>query len=250
MLSQSLCRLNPEFNIRKTGVSIIFFNSINPGPISASLKVKLERIMNKCIMFLGLMMASTVIFAQQKADPKERASNHANKMKSALALTDVQYKAIKAIDEEYITKQSNVSKDSALSKESRHQQMRALQLQKASAIDKVLTPEQKSKWAAARSEKAKKHRSQMKNSPGERAQRMQKKLSLSDEQTSKIKAIDEEFASKFGALRKDSTMAREDSREKAKSLGEEYRAKTKSVLTDEQFQRWETQKADHRRKKS
>ena len=201
-------------------------------------------------MFLGLMMVSTIIFAQQKADPKERATKHANKMKSTLALTDVQYNAIRAIDEEYITKQSDVSKDSTLSKESRHQQMRALQLQKASAIDKVLTDEQKSKWAAARSEQAKKHRSQMKKSHGERAQRMQKKLSLSDEQTFKIKAIDEEFASKFRALRRDSTMAREDSREKAESLREEYRSKTKSVLTEEQIQRWETQKADHRRKKS
>jgi hypothetical protein len=206
--------------------------------------------MKKSIMFLGLMMVSTIIFAQQKADPRERATKHANKMKSTLALTDVQYNAIRAIDEEYITKQSDVSKDSTLSKESRHQQMRALQLQKASAINKVLTDEQKSKWASARSEQAKKHRPQMKKSPGERAQRMQKKLSLSDEQTSKLKAIDEEFATKFRALRKDSTMAREDSRERAESLRKEYRSKTKSVLTEEQFRKWETQKADHRRKKS
>ncbi|HKZ36133.1 MAG TPA: hypothetical protein VJ184_00680 [Chryseolinea sp.] len=233
----------------KAGVGLIFFNSINPGPISASLKEKLERIMNKCIMFLGLMMVSTVIFAQQKADPRERATKNANKMKSTLALTDEQYNMIKAIDDEYGTKQTNVSKDSTLSKESRHQQMRALQLDKASAIDKVLTNEQKSRWATARSEQVKKHRSQMKKSPGEHAQHMQKKLSLSDEQTSKIKAIDEEFASKFHELRKDSTMAREDSREKAKSLRKEYRSKTKAVLTEEQFQRWETQKSDHRRKK-
>jgi hypothetical protein len=195
------------------------------------------------------MMMSTFIFAQQKADPRERAAKHANKMKSALALTDVQYNAIKAIDEEYITKQSNVFKDTTLSKESRHQQMRALQLQKASAIDKVLTDEQKSKWTAARSEQVKKHRPHMKKSHEDRAQHMQKRLSLSDEQTSKIKAINQEFASKFQALRKDSTVAREDSREKAKSLREEYRLKTKAVLSEEQFQRWEAQKANHRRKK-
>ncbi len=43
MLSQALCRLNAEFNIRKTGISLIFFNSINPGPISASLKGKMRK---------------------------------------------------------------------------------------------------------------------------------------------------------------------------------------------------------------
>jgi hypothetical protein len=45
-------------------------------------------------------------------------------------------------------------------------------------------------------------------------------------------------------------MAREDSREKAESVREEYRSKTKALLTEEQIQKWETQKADHRRKKS
>src|SRR5687767_8544805 len=105
--------------------------------------------MKKSIMFLGMMIVSTVIVAQQKADPRERATKHANKMKSALALTDVQYNSIKAIDEEYIAKQSIIFKDSTLSKESRHQKIRALHLQKASAIDNVLTEEQKGKWSAA-----------------------------------------------------------------------------------------------------
>jgi len=205
--------------------------------------------MKKNIMFLGLMMVSTLIFAQQKADPGERATKHANKLKSSLALTDVQYNAIKAIDEEYITKQERVLKDSTITKESRHRQVRALQVQKASDIDKVLTEEQKRNWTAARSEKAKKHGFKKKKSDGEEAKHMQKDLSLSDEQTSKIKAIDKEFASKLRALRSDSTVAREDSREKAKLLREEYRSKTKAVLTEEQFQKWELQKADRKRKK-
>lgn len=200
-------------------------------------------------MFLGMMIVSTVIFAQQKADPRERATKHANKMKSVLALTDVQYNAIKTIDEEFIAKQSIVLKDSSQSKESRHQQIRALHLQKASAIDKVLTEEQKSKWSAARAEQGKKHKSHMKKSNRERAESMQKDLSLSDEQTSKIRVIDKEFASKFSALRKDSTMAREDSREKAKSLREEYQSKTKAILTEEQFQKWQAQMGDHKRRK-
>jgi Spy/CpxP family protein refolding chaperone len=153
------------------------------------------------------------------------------------------------IDEEYIDKQSTVLKDSALSKDARRQEVRALARQKASAIEKVLTAEQKEKWIAARAERAKRHRSDVKKSRGDHALSMQKNLSLSDEQTSKIKAIDQEFASKFRALRQDSTLARDDSHEKAKSLREEYRSKTKAVLTDEQFQKWQSEKAARKRKK-
>jgi len=78
---------------------------------------------------------------------------------------------------------------------------------------------------------------------------MQESLSLSDEQTSKIKSIDKEFGAKFHALRSDSTLAREDLRDKAKQLREEYRSKTKSVLTEEQFKKWELQMADRKRRK-
>jgi hypothetical protein len=205
--------------------------------------------MKKSIMFLGLMVVTTVILAQQKADPRERATKHANRMKSELALTDVQYNAIKAIDEEYTTKQSTVFKDSTLSKESKRQQLRELSLQKASAIEKVLSEEQRSKWAAARAEHTKRKQSHLKRSRGEHALHMQETLSLSDEQTSKMKAIDREFVSKIRALRTDSTTAREDSREKEKSLRQEYRSKTKAILTEEQFEKWQAQKAGHKRKK-
>jgi hypothetical protein len=78
---------------------------------------------------------------------------------------------------------------------------------------------------------------------------MQKNLSLSDEQTSKIKSIDKAYGEKFQALRNDSTMAKEDMRSKAKQLREAYKEQTKAVLTKDQYEKWETQKAERKRRK-
>lgn len=200
-------------------------------------------------MVLGLMMLSTIIFAQGKADPKRRMKNEAERMKTELSLDDVQYKSIKSINEEYGGKYSKVRGDSTLSKEAVQQQMKTLRLEKNAAVKKVLTTEQNARWESYRSAQGQKHRAHTKRSHQDRALHMQKNLSLSDEQTAKIKSIDKEFATKFQALRKDSTLARTGSNERVKQLKEEYRTKTKSVLTDEQLKKWEAQKAAWKKKK-
>lgn len=205
--------------------------------------------MKKSIIFFGLMMVSTIIFAQRTVDPMERAAKQADKMKTELSLDEVQYKAVKAINEEYADKQILVWRDSALSKESRHNKIRTLHQEKNAALKKVLTEEQHKKLVANRAAHAKKHKSRMARHHSDRAQRMQKNLSLTDEQTAKIKAIDKEFADKFSLLLDDSTLAKEDSRARAMQLREEYRSRTKSVLSEEQLKKWESRKAEHKRKK-
>lgn len=206
--------------------------------------------MKKSAMFLGLMIVSTVIFAQGKRDPMERSGKRADRMKTELALDDVQYKAVEAINEEFAVKQSKVRQDSTLSKEEKHKQMKTLHQDKDAAIGKVLTAEQKNKWTSLRSSRSNKHKAAMvKQHHSERARRMQESLSLTDDQTSKIKAIDKEFGEKLRTLRSDSSLAREDAQEGVKMLRQEYHSKTKSVLTEEQFKKWESQKAERKRRK-
>lgn len=205
--------------------------------------------MKKNIVLLGLMLMSTIIFAQRKVDPMERAARQTEKLKKELGLDEVQYKAIKAINEEYAGKQHSVWRDSSLSKERKRDSMRTLHQEKAEAFNKVLTKEQQEKLAVHRSEQLKKHQSRVARHRGDHAERMQKNLSLSDEQTSKIKSIEKAYGEKFKALRNDSTIAKEDVRSKAKQLREAYKEETKSVLTKEQYEKWESQKAGRKRRK-
>jgi Spy/CpxP family protein refolding chaperone len=205
--------------------------------------------MKKNIVLLGLMLLSTIIFAQRKVDPMERAARQTEKLKKELVLDDVQYKAIKAINEEYAGKQAAVSQDSSLSKEERRGRMRTLHQEKNEAFNKVLTKEQREKLAIHRSEQLKKRHSGMAKRRGDHAERMQKNLSLTNEQTAKIKSIDKEYGEKFQTLRNDSTTAKEELRSKAKLLREAYKQETKAVLTKKQYEKWETQKAARKRRK-
>jgi len=205
--------------------------------------------MKKCSLLLGLLMVSTIMFAQRKGDPMDRAARQADKMKTELSLDDVQYKAVKAINEDFANRQLKLRGDSTLSKQEIQKRAWALRDEKNAAIAKVLTEDQKSKWKSYRVSQAEKHKAGMAKYRGEHAQRMQESLSLSDEQASKIESIDKEFGDRFRALRSDSTLARDDLQKKAKQLRDEYRSKTKLVLTEEQYRKWEMQKADRKRRK-
>ena len=205
--------------------------------------------MKKCGLLLGLLMVSTIIFAQRKGDPMDRAARQADKMKTELYLDDVQYKSVKAINEDFANRQLKLRGDSTLSKQEKQKKAWTLRDEKNAAVAKVLTEDQRSKWKSYRASQAEKHKAGVAKYQSEHAQRMQQSLSLSDEQTSKIKSIDKEFGDRFRVLRSDSTLAREDLQKKAKQLRDEYRSKTKSVLTEEQFKKWEMQKADRKRRR-
>ena len=205
--------------------------------------------MKTCSLFLGLLMVSTIIFAQRKGDPMDRAARQADKMKTELSLDDVQYKAVKAINEDFANIQLKLRVDSTLSKQEIQKKAWTLRDEKNATLAKVLTKDQKNKWKSYRVSQPEKRKAGMAKYRGEHAQRMQESLSLSDEQTSKIKSIDKELGDRFRALRSDSALAREDLQKKAKQLRDEYRSKTKSVLTEEQYKKWEMQKADRKRRK-
>lgn len=205
--------------------------------------------MRKYVMVLGMMMTSAIIFAQSKTNSYGRGIGQADKLKKELALDDVQYKSVIAINEEYAEKIGDLKRDSSISNESQHEQMRRMHHERDAAISKVLTSEQNAKWTSLRSDKRGKHSRSAPRSHEDHAARMQKSLSLTDEQVARIKTIDQEFVSKFQALKNDSTLAREDSRSKSHQLRKDYQTKTKAVLNQEQLAKWEAAQAEHRRKK-
>ena len=106
--------------------------------------------MKKSAVFLGLMMISSVLFAQRTFDPKAMAARQTEQMKTELALDDTQYASVKSINEDFANKQVAVRDNSALSRDDKMTQMRALRTEKDEALKKVLTADQNTKWEAYR----------------------------------------------------------------------------------------------------
>jgi Spy/CpxP family protein refolding chaperone len=205
--------------------------------------------MKKIMIFLGMMVASTIMFAQPRVDPMERAAKQAEKMKTELGLDEVQFNAVKAINEEYAGKLNQIRRDSTLSREEKHTQMRTFHQERDAAFKKVLTAEQHKKLAANRSEQKNKHRAKMAKHQGAHAERIQKELSLTEDQAAQLKGVNREFGQKVRALRSDSTVAEEDRKAKIQQVRQEYQSKIKTILTDEQVKKWETLKSERKRRK-
>jgi protein CpxP len=206
-------------------------------------------IMKKYSLLMGLMIVSTIIFAQQNADAPARPGKHGDRLKKELALTDDQFNSVKSINKDFGARASELRKDSTLTKESKHQKGKDLRAEKDAALKKVMSEEQYSKFTDIRSARAKKSGHGRKHQSGDRALKMKKALSLSDEQTSEIKTLDKEYSEKFQKIRRDSTVSKEMKKTQARQLNDEHRVKTKSVLTDDQLQKWEAQRKARKNRK-
>jgi hypothetical protein len=196
------------------------------------------------MIVIAMLVTSVMTYAQSEPDLMTRATKQAEKMKSELALDDVQYKSVKAINEEFAIKQLELRNDSALTTEAKRVLMKSLYKKKMGAINKVLSKDQSAKWAAYQKSQKRKYKAQRKK--GDHALRMQKSLSLTDEQTEKVKALDLEFVNKFKALRSDTSLTRYDLRRKVEPIRDEYVENIRGILTAEQFKKWDRQRHNRR----
>ena len=98
------------------------------------------------VVLLGLMIISSVTFAQRRPDPQAMAARQTEKMKTELALDNTQYASVKSINEDFANRQAALRDSTTLSREEKREQMRALGTEKNEALKKVLTADQNTKW--------------------------------------------------------------------------------------------------------
>jgi hypothetical protein len=200
--------------------------------------------MRQYVMIMAMAVTSVMTYAQREQDLMKRAAKQADEMKSELGLDEVQYKSVKAINEEFAIKQLELRNDSALTMKAKKELMKSLHKEKMNAINKVLTKDQSKKWAAFRHSQKQKYKTQRKK--GDHALRMQKSLSLTEEQTEKVKALDQEFVNRFRSLRRDTTLTRYDFRRKVEPIRDAYVENMRGILTAEQFRKWDRQRHNRR----
>jgi Spy/CpxP family protein refolding chaperone len=74
---------------------------------------------------------------------------------------------------------------------------------------------------------------------------MAKNLNLTDDQKTKVKAAMEDQQAKMKALREDTSLSQEDRRAKMKEIREGFVAKMKTILTADQFEKWQKHQRPH-----
>lgn len=112
-------------------------------------------------MFLGLMMVSTIIFAQaQKSDSHATGARRSDYMKKELSLSDDQVTKVKAIRMKFADRHAAISKDTSLTQGTARKQRDKLRVEQETELKGVLTTDQWTKYTAMKTrhtEERKKH---------------------------------------------------------------------------------------------
>ena len=155
-----------------------------------------------------------------------------------LNLTAGQQAKMKSLREEFKQKHEAL-KAEKLTEAERKSQLGALRTEHKTAVEAILTPEQKAQLETKKGNRSERMRggkkmtgdssTTLKGKAG-----LKKELDLTADQQAKLKIIRTEFKSKGDALRQDQTFTKEQKQEKLRNLMKQQQAEMKTVLTNEQ----------------
>jgi len=150
--------------------------------------------------------------------------------------TPDQRKQMQAINEDYRKKSSDLYKNDNLTLREYKSQLLALQKEKKSKLQGLLTPEQKAKMA----ELKKKRQENAQVMAAARLERMKINLKLSDQQAAAIKSQQQNLRAQMQSIRENDNLMRDQKMEQIKTLLAKQKDAIKSVLTPEQLSAFES----------
>lgn len=110
--------------------------------------------MKKNVMFLGMMIMSTIIFAQgQKGDSHAAGTRRSDYLKKELSLSDDQVTKVKAIQTKFAARHAAIHKDTSLTQGTAQKQRMNLRVEQETELKGVLTPDQWTKYTAMKAKR-------------------------------------------------------------------------------------------------
>lgn len=159
---------------------------------------------------------------------------HDNMMMN-LKLTDAQKQQVKALNDDYREKLSNLEKnDNITLKNYRDEKANLIKERKAKYQD-ILTPEQKSEIAQAK----KQRREKMKMMAQKRMEKMKTDLNLTDDQVAKIQEQQKSSMEKAKAIRENTSLSEEQKSEQLMNLRKAGHDNMNKILTADQLKKME-----------
>jgi Spy/CpxP family protein refolding chaperone len=169
-----------------------------------------------------------------------KAKHHRQHITKDLNLSEDQKQKMKAAKESYRKQMSELNKNETITVKEMRDRKASLAKEHKSAVEGILTQEQKNKIREQRNKSIEKR----KEMQAKRTEKMKKDLALTDDQSSKLKSLSENYKSKFESLRKDESMDRTAKKEQFKALRQQQKEELKSVLTQEQIQKMDEMNKD------
>jgi Spy/CpxP family protein refolding chaperone len=198
------------------------------------------------LLSLALFFAFSVsVFAQENDGKHGKHHNHEQKlekMKTELGLSDSQVAQIKTLYEKKKEESKGLRKEAKEGNEESKAKMKANRAEFKAEMDKILTPEQRKKAEAVRAE----HKDPN-NRAEKRIEKWKSELSLTDAQATKVKAALVTKMTKMQGLKEAAGENKVDKTER-KAIKTAFETELKSILSTEQFTKYEAIKAEKKAK--
>lgn len=202
-----------------------------------------NRVMIRKSVIAVLMIFSVIsISAQQRhkgmenKSPDEAAEMVTKKMIERLGLTNDQANKTKEIYTQFFTKRQALKKEYPQLEQAK-EELKAVKESEKNRVKSILTEEQLQKMKSMRRME---HGEKSKNkSHDQRLAMMKENLNLTSKQEAELKAVFEDSATKRKEI-KSKYPELEEAKKQMKTLKKDMKAQLKEVLTDEQYEQWES----------
>lgn len=203
----------------------------------------MKNIQKIAFLAFALFFAFSVsTFAQGRGGKHHNQEQKLEKMKTELGLSDSQVEQIKTIYTSNKEQNKGLRQEAKNGNEESKAKLKANRTAMKAEVNKILTPEQLKKAEALKAE-----RKNPANRAEKHVQKMKTELSLSDTQTPKVKAALVTKMTKMQALKEKAGDAKVDKTER-KAVKTAFETELKSILSSEQFTKYEQIKADKKAK--
>lgn len=195
---------------------------------------------------ITILLLSTVLslglFGQESGDKKD---SRMEKLTERLDLSDEQVAEVELIFKEIKKEKTVIKQNELLTVEERKKQLKSLKLESEEKLSKVLSQEQMAEFKemkAERQEHKKKYREERKNE-------FKEELGLSEKQTMAMKTIKEKAKHERIAIQENSNLSEEEKKARLKEVRKKSDMRIKEVLTEEQYAKMKSLKAEKRKER-
>lgn len=196
--------------------------------------------MKKVLIPLIALMALTATTNAQNKMGKQKHHQHHQKgmMAKQLNFSEAQKTQAKAINEDSRKKMQELNKNESITVKEQRDRKAAIQKERKTKMDGLLTAEQKAKQTQLRTD----HKAKKEAGYAKRLDKMKTNLNLSDEQVTKLKAQRAATHAKAEKIKNNESLSREQKKEQMMALKSEAKNQHKKIFTPEQFKKREEMK--------
>ena len=197
------------------------------------------------LLLVGALLSTSVVFAQEKS-VEEVAEKKVEKLTEKIDLSKEQADKIQTLTVEFITLKKKIKADESINEEAQKTQIKEAGKTNREQIKEILTDQQLTKLKEFNEDRK---NIDPKKQAEKRTKLLTDELELTENQVERVKVLSLKVTEKIKAIIEDDSMSREKKKEFIEGNKTDYKNAMKSILTADQFVKYEVMLEEMKAKK-